>query len=166
MFRLKGGGKKEDLTLLHEWIWDDVKEYYENQPNFDGWENFNDTWDIGTDDPTVLNNWDDPARSDTWWTWGISRFKIVKRIGLTYVINKEEGITKSFAGVMEYFVAQGYAKPSKGGYKIDVKKFLDDTETRECWNPLLETTFSLNDAHEWQQYYYKDDVIINEHRED
>ena len=163
LFRMKTGDTK-DLTPTHEKIWNAVSEYYRSVPNFDGFENFNETWDIGTDDDTVLDNWDDPARSDTWWTWGISKFKAVKRVGLTYVINKEEGITKSFPGIMEYFVALGFAKPHAGSYKLDTKKMMTEVQHRDEWIPLIETDFSLKDAQEWQQHYYKYDIELKEQR--
>ena len=165
MFRLKSGNNDE-LTEQHEKIWDDVDSYYSQQPNFGGWENFNKTWDIGTDDPNVLDNWDDPSRSDTWWTWGISRYKCVKRVGITYVINTNEGITKSFPGIMEYFVALGFAKPHKGSYKLLINKMLDEVPSRDGWIPLIETDHSLKDHNQWQQYYYKYDIELKEKKED
>lgn len=165
MFKLKSD-IKNDLNENQLKIYDAVRDYYSSLPDFGGWDKFSETWDIGTDDDNVLNNWEDPSRSDKWWTWGISRFKIVKRVGLTYVINKEEGITKSFPGIMEYFVALGFAKPDgKGSYRLDVKKMMLEVETRDKWTPLIETDHSLKDFDTWQQHYYKDDTILNEFKE-
>lgn len=162
MFRLKSNNMK-DLSPSQEALLEPVRDYYSSLPEFEGWDKFSDTWDIGTDDANVLHNWDDPSRTDKWWTWGISKFKIVKRITMTYAINTDEGITKSFPGVMDYFVALGYAKPDgKGGFRLDVPKIVNEVSNRDEWLPYVETDFSLKDAKIWQQHYYKNDTILFE----
>ena len=120
-----------------------IKEYYETQEGFDGWENFSKTWDIGTDDPVVLSNWDDPARQDKWYTWGISKLKICRNAGLPRVRNKEEGVMREFVNPLPYMVHAGYASAEGNGYVLDIAKLMKDVETRDEWPQVLETERSL-----------------------
>ena len=82
---------------------------------------------------------------------------------MTYAINTEEGITKSFPGIMDYFVALGFASPDgKGSFRLDVPKIVKEVPKRTQWSPIIETDFSLKDGTVWQQHYYNNDIIFYE----
>jgi len=121
-----------------------IEEYYGNHPDFGGWENFSIKWDIGTDDPIALSNWDDPSRQDKWYTWGINKLKICKNRGLPRVHNKEEGVMREFVNPLPYMVHAGFANPDgRGKYILDIKKLLEEVEERDSWPQVLETEVSL-----------------------
>lgn len=134
--------------------------YYENKPNFTGWENFSTEWDVGCDDKIALMNWEDTTRLDKWWTFGISRFRVLKRPGLPTARNEKEGITRQFGGPMEFFVAIGYAKPKNGSYDLDVDKMLKDVNKRKEWATVVHTKHSLADLNEFENFYRSEDNIL------
>ncbi len=164
MFRLRDNNLS-DLSEDHRAVLKAVQLYYPEQEGFDSWTNFNKTWDIGTDEPNILDNWEDPARMGVWWTWGISKFILVRKVGKTVARNDEEGITKVFPNPMEFFSALGYAETRGPSYRLFIKKFLDDVPERQNWSGIIKTNFSLKNNQKWHEHYRSPLNNYSEYRE-
>lgn len=172
MFRMKYAQEKVFNDKMRiQFVLDSLPEYkraiakkvvtfYSGKPGFTGWEDFSVTWDIGCDDAQALHNWDDPTRIDKWWTFGISRFRVVSRPGMPTARNEAEGVTRQFGGPMEFFVATGYATPHNGGYKLDVDRLLAEVPKRKTWGAVVYTTHSLHDMNEFENFYRADNNVL------
>ena len=155
LFSLKDGTESK-LAEKHERIKDSVIEHYSKQENFIDWDSFSEKWDVGTDEEHVLQNWDDPARLDKWYTWGIDKLKAVKNPGhLFRIYNKREGITRTHMSAMEYMVMVGYAhiEPKSGKYVLHIADLIENSGFRTAWNTDLETDISLKNQDEWSSFY-------------
>lgn len=143
MFYIKSELPISDLPVGQHNVWKDVKTYYESLEDFTDWKDFSVKWDIGTDNSTVLHNWEDPSRAKNWFTWGISRFKICKGKGLPILTNKEEGVNRIIGDPLIYMYHAGYADRMGGKFVLKVNKLLETMEDRNDWPQVLEVQTSL-----------------------
>lgn len=106
MFRIKDTvGSVEDIGDVDRVLLKLISAIYPKQDGFDGWANFNVTWDIGVDDiPTMA------VREDKWWLFGLPRTMAVKRGNR--LDSKEDGITHfESLGLVEYVGDVGVKQP-------------------------------------------------------
>lgn len=95
------------------------------------WEDFHGKWDVGVDDATTA-----ALRPETWWCFGISRFKLVPRLSLY------ERVTPS-----ALFLAGGYAKRGeRGKIELDYGKIMEGLKTRDSWVPEITIRLGVTDA--------------------
>lgn len=120
LYRIKAE-KLEDVEPLETDLCDAVRKFFRKQPNFDGWVNFDETWDIGIDDLDTM-----VLRPAKWWLFGISKTTIVMR---------GEAVDSSNVGNSK-FLKEGYAERNEQQptrVDINYSKILTNCEERKSW---------------------------------
>lgn len=103
-----------------------IYEYYQKQPGFTGFDQFETHWDIGIDDMTTML-----SRPGKWWLFGISKLRIVTRLSHH---------TETIDDAMYHLSRNGfidnptqYESAAYAVSRADYVKILELVEIRKTW---------------------------------